>query len=68
MIGPITESQFYVCETFTLRGGCRLTEFAAGPFEHPDEARRARDRIHESEPARCVHCVTYCDGGDDAAA
>lgn len=71
MSEPVTESQFYVCETFTLKGGSRLTEFMAGLFEYPDQARHARDRIRESEPARCVHCVecvTYGDGGGDAAA
>lgn len=54
---PEHPRRYFVAETFTLRGGARVTDFVAGPFDHPDEARRARDAIRASEPSRCVHCV-----------
>lgn len=54
---PEEGHSYYVAETFTLEGGCRLIDWAAGPFGDPDEARRVRDHIRETEPSRCVHCV-----------
>lgn len=58
---PTPNPAYYVCEQFTLENGKRLTDFAAGPFEHPDEARRARDAIRAQEPSRCVHCTEWVD-------
>lgn len=54
---PESDASYYVCEQFPLEGGGTLTDFAAGPFEHPDQARQARDRMRSLEPTRRVHCV-----------
>ena len=54
---PEPPRTYYVMETFSLAGGGRLTDFAAGPFDDPDTARRVRDSIRAREPGRCVHCV-----------
>lgn len=56
---PEPESEFYVLETFPLRGGGSVTNFAAGPFRDPDEARRSRAFILEECPSRNVHCAEH---------
>ena len=53
---PEPTSEYYVMERFDLAGGRTVTEFVAGPFDDPDDARHARDLIRRVESSRCVHC------------
>lgn len=53
---PKPDVRFYVAETFRA-GHANVTEFARGPFNHPDQARQARDQIRCDNPTRNVHCV-----------
>lgn len=53
---PEPDVKFCVDESFrTDRGTVR--ERVKGPFNHPDQARQARDQIRREDATRTVHCV-----------
>lgn len=53
---PEPDVSFYVAETFHAGRG-NVTDYVAGPFQHPDQARQARDQIRAADQTRNVHCV-----------
>ncbi|ROO30626.1 hypothetical protein SAOR_01855 [Salinisphaera orenii MK-B5] len=61
---PEPSSEYYVTERFELAGGQTVTEFVAGPFDDPDDARHARDFIRRDAPSRRVRCVEVVSFGD----
>lgn len=62
---PESKRRFYVTEAYELVARQRVSEFVAGPFDHPDEARNARDFMRHDAPSRCVQCVEVVSFNDD---